>query len=312
MPINCSGRDNILIMGRPIGGAVRIAEECVPCLKQRVGFELDLIDPGAKREVIPRVAVELERALRSGKNSAHTATRVHRLAYTALGCDPYADLKRRATEVAHSLLPEARSYIASSPDTLRSMVLVSIVGNALDFGISSSLDAPESLVREFGRLIRSPFVDGTAELRRSVMSCGRILYFTDNCGEVVMDRFLLEWLRERTDVHIVAKSSPVLTDATVEDVLAAGLDALAVEVHGSGGFAVGFDPDALPGKVRSFMRMRDTLILCKGMANYEVISDLRCPAAVFVLMRSKCGPVSRSLGVPQGANVCVRLPSSGG
>lgn len=287
---------------------MRITSECIRCLRKRISFEIDQVDPKKKEVVIPRISKMLEDAYASGSNSAFAATRVHDVAYRALGCDPYAELKKRSTEVAHSLLQRAEAFISGSRDKFRAKVLVSIVGNALDFGIAGSASSPEALREEFEEMLASKFIDHSKELRDEAKRRGKVLFLADNCGEIVLDRFLVEELSKLAKVHIVAKDVPILTDATVEDIRASGLDEFAEKVHGSGPFAVGFSVDGLPGKVKELMK--GSLVVSKGMANYEVLSDVPFPIDAYLLMRVKCDPVARSLGIEKGLNLCMRFPAS--
>lgn len=283
---------------------MRITKECVPCLINRIRFEIDQVDPGLKGEVIPNITKILEDAYASGSNSAFAATRVHDVAYRALGCDPYAELKRRSTEVARSMLPKADAFIECSKDKFGAKVLVSIVGNALDFGIAGGSSSPEALKGEFDALLSSEFMDQSKDLRDRAEKRGKVLFMADNCGEIVLDRYLLEELSSLAEVNIMAKDVPILTDATVQDVKDADLDKYAKKVLGSGPFAVGFDPERLPDEVKRLMK--GSLIVSKGMANYEVLSDARRPIEAYLLMRVKCAPVAASLGVKKGLNICMR------
>jgi len=288
---------------------MRITSECIPCLVKRISFEIDRVDPGLKGKVLPRISKMLEEAYVSGSNSALAATRVHEVAYRALGCDPYAELKRRSTDVALSLLPRARKFISGSRDKFRAKVLVSIAGNALDFGIPGSASSPEALVDEFDSLLGSDFIDQSRQLKKEAKALGKVLFLSDNCGEVILDRFLVEELSKFASVSIVAKDLPILTDATIEDVKHAGLDTWATQVLGTGPFAVGFDPIRLPTKVRALMK--GSLIVSKGMANYEALPRLPFPVKAYLLMRVKCVPIARSLKVKKGLNLCMKLSSSG-
>ena len=44
------------------------------------------------------------------------------------------------------------------------------------------------------------------------------------------------------------------------------------------------------------------LIIMKGMANYEGVSDVQIPIPIIHILRAKCAPVAASIGVPQGTN----------
>ena len=56
---------------------------------------------------------------------------------------------------------------------------------------------------------------------------------------------------------------------------------------------------------------RAGVLIAKGMANYESLSDEDMGVPVAHVLRSKCKPVAESLGVPIGINV-VKVRSTEG
>jgi uncharacterized protein with ATP-grasp and redox domains len=284
---------------------VRLDPECVPCLLTRVRFEAGLVDPSRALEAVLAAAREVGRSC-PGEVSALVATRAHRVAYEALGTDdPYAGLKRRSNEVALRLLPRARDVLSGCAETdrLRTAALLSIVGNVLDFGIHGGLGAADELEGAFDSLVAEGLgrddTDGMAVL---LAPGARVAYLTDNCGEVVLDQLLLDELRSRgCHVTLVVKGAPILTDATRDDVVELGLDAHADAVLDTGGFAVGVDLGSLPAATREAITGAD-LVVSKGMANFESLSDAPVHPIAF-LLRTKCHPVARTLGEAKDINV---------
>ena len=53
---------------------------------------------------------------------------------------------------------------------------------------------------------------------------------------------------------------------------------------------------------------RAGVLITKGMANYESLSDRKLAVPTVFLLRAKCVPVASSLNVPVGTNV-VRVKS---
>jgi hypothetical protein len=136
------------------------------------------------------------------------------------------------------------------------------------------------------------------KFRHLLKNGARVVYFTDNCGEIIFDGILLKVLRDMgVKVTLVAKGQPILTDATVEDIKRYSIDKFVDEVMDTGTFAVGVDLKRLPKKVWKRVREAD-LIISKGMANYESFSDTKVRPIVHML-RTKCAPVSASMGLPK-------------
>jgi len=283
---------------------MQITPMCVPCLLKRVTFEAELVDRTKVARALKAACKVFGEQYTGNEVSAEIATEVHRAAYRALGCkDPYQKVKRQSNEVAKSLLPKARKILARSRDKLTTAMRLSIIGNILDFGIGMKYHGPKDLIKHFDSL----YTDGLGhndipKFKHLLKKGARVVYFTDNCGEVIFDGLLFEVLRDMgVKVTVVAKGEPILTDATVKDIERYGIDKLVDEVLDTGTFAVGVDLKRMPSKVRQRLR-EAALIISKGMANYESFSDSNIHPIVHML-RTKCIPVAESMGMPKDISV---------
>ncbi len=278
--------------------------ECVPCLLNRVLFETELSAPEKREQTMCESLKILSERFTPGVNSARLATEVHRRAYDILGDDdPYLELKKRSDEVAESLIPRAKEMIDSSEDRLRATVLCSIAGNVLDFGIGTGFDDPDSLIDAFDSLVSEGLnVDDLPKLRSQLREVQRILFLLDNCGEAVFDRLLIEELRKfDLDIVGVVKGEPILTDVTMDDGRRSSIVSKFDRVLSTGSFAVGVDVEHAGEDLRAEMEQTD-LILSKGMANFESLSDLDYRPICYI-MRAKCHPVANAIGASKGDNV---------
>lgn len=282
---------------------MKMKPECVPCLIRRVLFETEEVDPGKSAEAVRNAARLLGRLFNEGACSATVATAVHRKTYGLLGSrDPYKRLKRLSNETALELFPEAEKFVRGSRDRLRAAFLCSIVGNVLDFGIGTGYDEPSKLKSEFGRLLAEGLGhDDTPKIRRLLRKGGKVVYLGDNCGEIVLDRLVLRELA-RLGVHttLVVKEEPILTDATLEDISGLGIEGLVDEIVEAPGFAVGLDVRALMGGFGRMLRDAD-LVLAKGMANFEALSETDILPVAY-LLRTKCRPVADAMGLRKDIN----------
>ena len=105
------------------------------------------------------------------------------------------------------------------------------------------------------------------------------MYLTDNCGEIVFDRLLVGFLKDRgAHVTVAVRDAPILNDATMEDAIRFGFDRVADCLTTTGGGAeIGLDMDKMPA---ALSRAIDdcTIIIAKGMANYESLQHVPGPA----------------------------------
>jgi uncharacterized protein with ATP-grasp and redox domains len=172
-----------------------------------------------------------------------------------------------------------------------------------DFGIRSAVGRPEELIASFdGLWDEGLHRDDTKKLARYLKKGAKIVYLTDNCGEIIFDTILLDEMRARgAHVTLVVKGQKILTDATMEDVRALGIGKHADAVATTEAFAVGVPIKPMPKKLRKLLEGAD-LIIAKGMGNYESLSDQLFRPIIY-LMRTKCLPVAESIGEPMDKNV---------
>jgi uncharacterized protein with ATP-grasp and redox domains len=147
-----------------------------------------------------------------------------------------------------------------------------------------------------------------AECRRRLLAARRVAYVTDNCGEIVFDRLLLEVLRglhplgPDLEVTVVTRSLPALNDATLADAHAVGLDRVAAVVENGievplPGTSLGLVADP----VGRLLREADVVVV-KGVANYELLGDHPAlEARGTFLLQGKCEPICRATSAARGS-----------
>ena len=277
--------------------------ECVPCLIRRVLFEAEEVDDSFGVRAVKNASQMLGELFGEDVCSATVATQVHRETYKLLGTkDPYSVLKKKSNDVALEVYPFAEKFVRSSKDPLRAAFLCSILGNVLDFGIGAGYDDPARLKKEFKNLLKEGLGhDDTRRIKTLLKKSEKVVYLGDNCGEIVLDRLALEELKKfDIDLTLVIKEEPILADATKKDISALGMERIVDRIVEAPGFAVGIDLDSLNGKFGKTMRNAD-LIIAKGMANFESISETDL-APVAYLLRTKCSPVANAMGLKKDIN----------
>ncbi|MCZ9320267.1 MAG: ARMT1-like domain-containing protein, partial [Methanocorpusculum sp.] len=176
-------------------------------------------------------------------------------------------------------------------------------GNAMDYGV-----AGHEIAKDFTGYFREMFERGLAldDTERILALAERVVYCTDNCGEAVFDKLLCAELRRRgSHVTIVVKDQPMLNDVTMQEARDLRLDEAADAVyHAGGGAQLGLHPDVYPPEVVAAMRDA-TLIIAKGLANYESLTEYAGLPPVAYLMTVKCEPVARHVGARKGDLIAV-------
>jgi len=280
---------------------------CAPCLLNRSLYEAELStkDKSLIFKAVRGGVEYLEEHFCEGARATDISTGIHRRVYSILGDDdPYKEIKEQSNAIAARMMPAVRKAIAGAPtgSRFRLAVLASIVGNNFDFGLQEhqvEVDGFEALFKEeMGRGLDVDDTGAILDLARD----GRVVYLTDNCGEIYFDELVLEFLKDAgASVMLVVRGGNIVTDATMEDVRAMKLDEKVDGVLTTGSNAIGVCLKELPPETREALQCAD-VIISKGMANYESLSDEGFKPIAY-LLRAKCGPVARSLGVKKGWNV---------
>ncbi|MDD4349489.1 MAG: ARMT1-like domain-containing protein [Opitutales bacterium] len=286
--------------------------ECLPCfLSQAIrtlrmsGLDNDTVENAIQGVQGTLLAVSRE------DSPIEVAERIQQIIREVTGCDDlYAEIKMRSNMGVELLLPELASGLEKGHDPFEYMLRCSLAGNLIDYGVYAEVD-PVSVMN---RVVSAPFVGGHSleDLRRRMSGARSLAFLTDNAGEIVFDRFWLEWIQRTYSfdrILIAVRDRPFLNDATLEDARHAGLDRVEnVEL-------VAFWPEErMKGRQHHAVWQRLSsmdLVIAKGQANFEALSN---EPGVFFHFVVKCGQVVSCLGdktghdVELGSFVCWRNP----
>ena len=283
---------------------MRVTPDCVPCLMKRVLFQARLLNNGCESEAVAAALDVYAREYDESKNSAAVATEVHRAAYAVMKADPYYQMKIDADRIAGEFLEQVTEYVENSDDSFAAAIRVAVIGNIMDFGVGLAIERPEQFRERFQSLLDQGIgADDTEKLREKLKGSKSILYFFDNCGESQFDKLLIKEI-QKMGVRVVGvvRGQAILNDVTLEDVKRIGLDEILDDVVSTGLFAIGADLANAGGDLKEELGKAD-MIIAKGMANYESLSDQDAGIPKVFILRTKCEPVAKSLGVPADINV---------
>jgi damage-control phosphatase, subfamily I len=281
---------------------MKLDDRCYECLLSRVGLECSLCgaDPERTRETVQSCGELLHRLRTSKQSHPQIASAVHRHAYGMLGCDdPFAGLKTQSNREAISVCRQVRPGLRS----FRDLVLASIIGNTYDYGVKS-----HTVTDNFLEFFLKSFAGGLSidDTDTILPLTDRIVYFTDNCGEIVFDRILLEFLHAKgSEITLVLREAPILNDATMIEAEELHLSRFVSRITTTGiGSEIGVRPECAPAVLKKALA-ECTLIVSKGMANYESLSLYDDLPPVAYLMSVKCEPIADEVGVPRGSMVAM-------
>jgi uncharacterized protein with ATP-grasp and redox domains len=267
---------------------------CARCLVDQAthAVEWSIEDPRERLSVMEGVMVLLQKEFPE-KIPAELGTLIHQYVMERAGRDPYAPLKKKSNDVALDVVTRFREEEPS----FRQIVLASVAGNAIDFGVDGSREALHTLRDE---LHKGLTIDHFEQFEKEVEHARQILYLTDNCGEAVFDFYLAETLVKMGKVVTVSpKEEPILNDATVKDLYGLGFDKIA-QILPHTVNAIGLPLSEAPEDFLQVWEKAD-LVIAKGMGHFETLYGT--DKKITFLLKAKCSPVAESLGVDIGSHI---------
>jgi uncharacterized protein with ATP-grasp and redox domains len=278
--------------------------DCVPCLiRQALHSARSTTDDGRIHEAIVRATLETIAVMDFAQPPVAMAQRIHRQIRAATGnADPYAPDKRRLNDMALGVAGTFSTRIARAADPLELAVRLAIAGNIMDLAVKSQVDEGEMLAA-IDDSLRSSFDCPITDFSRAIDEAQEILYLTDNAGEIVFDRLLLERL-PREKLTVAVRGRPVINDATREDAEYVGLSDVATVID-NGSDAPGTLVADCSNEFRRHFARAD-LVISKGQGNYETLAA--CGRPVWFLLRVKCPIIARDLECPVGTAVLRHSP----
>jgi len=207
--------------------------------------------------------------------------------------DPYKKLKDNMNKEAVKYCEKYKDIVLKSDNPLDKALRIAVAGNVIDFGPGHSIEIEKNIEK----LLNEDFViDDSQELFNDIKKAKNILYLGDNTGEIVFDKLFLEAIG-RNDITFVVRNSPILNDATIEDVKFFGIDKL-VNVMTNGDDAPGTLLEFTSPEFKEIFDKAD-LIISKGQGNFEGLSEIKNKNIYFLLM-IKCHIIANSVGLKNG------------
>ena len=149
------------------------------------------------------------------------------------------------------------------------------------------------------------YFDDCDALDAALKSARSLLVLGDNCGEIAMDRLLIETIRRlypQIEVKYSVRGSAVVNDVTYEDAAAVGMDEVAEVIDNGDCLLTTLLCRASEDFRREFYAA--DVIIAKGMGNYEGLH--KCDRGnIWFLMIAKCSVIARMSGAPKGSILCM-------
>lgn len=275
---------------------MKISSACIPCLaRQLIEISEESTQSLADEQKIIKAGLKILGSLEFNQTAPEIAYEIHQVAKKITKIqDPYKNLKKEYNLIAQKIYDRIieEKWMEKAEDKFDLACRLAIAGNIIDFSVGLNLTEKE-ILDSVEKSIETPlWGKGTQSLQKAILSANQILFIADNAGEIIFDKFLLDQLPLEKVIFAV-KGQAIVNDATLEDAQVAGITKK-VKVIDNGFGAQGTILSQCSESFLNYFERAD-LIISKGQANYETLSD-RQDKKIFYLMRAKCSVIANSLG----------------
>ena len=226
------------------------------------------------------------------------------LKHYGLPIDRFREEKALSNRFVLERMDAIREMVRSAPDPVFAGLQFAILGNYLDCAALQgqvSFEKLEQMLRQ--ALDMELDRDNYAALCRDFSAGKKLLYITDNAGEIGFDRIFAEEIaRAYPDLSITfcVRGAITANDATREDAAAVGIPFPVID---NGNRIAGTQLDQLSPEALSALEGAD-VVLAKGMANTETMWG--CDYNVYYAFLVKCEKFAIHFGKPMFTPMLVR------
>jgi uncharacterized protein with ATP-grasp and redox domains len=222
--------------------------------------------------------------------------------------DPLKDIKADQNRKALELAPYVRKAIEKSDKPFLEAVKFAITGNQLDV----MLDTKTGLKKEAApdAAISNESINNANDLKKRLQETQKVIYFTDNSGEVIFDRILMEQIKaiSSAELILVARSLPILNDVTASEARSLGLgDVAKIMENGIREPLAGTKLSKTSKEIQDLVREAN-VIIAKGVGNLDTMTEEESfRGKTFFLFHGKCRPSCSVQNAPLGSLVVHRF-----
>ena len=286
--------------------SIEMSAQCFVC---HMGHQVDAARALGDEETALAFSKELLRMyleIPAGSHSSWLSPRTAKLfqKYYDVGPDRMWKEKKESNEFVREKLDEIRAKVKTAADPLFAAIRFSILGNYLDFSALYGEVSFDKLDEMLDKALEMPLDEECYEkLRRDLAKGRKLLYLTDNAGEIGFDRILGEVIHQQypdLEITFCVRGAPVLNDATRADAEFMGIPFPVID---NGNDLGGTELTLLGEEARKAMNEAD-VIIAKGMGNTETLYG--CGYPVYYAFLVKCPRFETVFGKPRMTPMLVR------
>lgn len=201
--------------------------------------------------------------------------------------EDYSKQKKEYNDFALKLEADIKAKITASKDPLYAALKYARIGNYIDFGALKDVTKEKFLELLETDKTGEPDTETYEKLKQDLTQAKTLVFLTDNCGEIVFDKLLLQEIQKQypnLSTTVIVRGKAVLNDATLTEAREVGLDTLATLMD-NGCDAAGNPLDYIAAEAKNVMESAD-VIIAKGQGNFESLNG--CGMNIYYLFLCKC------------------------
>ena len=267
--------------------AIKINTLCLQCLINKhleTARELDETKANAFAKELMEV---LQNALENS-SSAVAGAKINGLYQKHFGLeqDRFVQEKIDSNVFVKNRLPQIKALVEQQSDPVFAGLQFAILGNYLDFSALRGQVSFEKLDDMLNEALQMQMdMDVYESLCRDLATGEKLLYITDNAGEIGFDRVLAEQIQKKyphLQITFCVRGLPAHNDATRQD---AEFMEIPFPIVDTGNDIGGVDIPSLSAEAKNALETAD-VVLAKGMGNTE--SMFGCGYNVYYAFLVKC------------------------
>uniref|UniRef100_UPI004055BC3E damage-control phosphatase ARMT1 family protein n=1 Tax=Acetatifactor sp. TaxID=1872090 RepID=UPI004055BC3E len=279
---------------------------CISCFVSRQEKMIrNFTDEHKKSEYMHRV-LEIMYKYGQTESAPCIAERINVLYRSFWGnLDDFTPIKQKYNQLLLGKEAEMEKKIRASADGIKECIKYVCAANYIDFSAVKDVN-----VNTFEKLLTKAEAESVPEAEyaafcKDLEAAEKLVYLTDNCGEIVLDKLFIKFIKERypkLQITVIVRGEKVINDATMEDAKEVGLTEL-VPCIGNGNAAPGTVLKRLSEEAKKTLEAAD-VIISKGQGNFESLYGEKLNP--YFMFLCKCELFVRRFGLEQYSSVFMK------
>ncbi len=268
--------------------SVAAGEQCMLCYLERNMQLARTLGDEQQATVFFKELMKLFLSAPEGVSAPWYAPQTAQLLHEIYGLDldRFKQEKEESNAFVLARMEQIRANVESAADPVLAGLQHAILGNYIDFSALRGEVSFEKLDEMLCQALKMELdMAAYADLCRDLAEGKRLLYITDNAGEIGFDRIFAEQIHKRyphLQITFCVRGGPANNDAMIQDAVAVGIGFPVIQ---NGNSIPGTQLDQLSGEAMAALKAAD-VVISKGQGNVETL--LGCGYNIYYAFLIKC------------------------